>query len=85
MGSFSDFMAGVETVMSPVEGAPEEAQAVKNEAELYLEEAPVDMAVDILVWWGHNELHFPNLARMAAQFLGCPAASASCERVFSLV
>ena len=32
----------------------------------------------------YNESQYPNLARMAQQYLGCPATSASAERVFSL-
>ena len=31
-----------------------------------------------------HEKRFPNLARMARQFLGCPASSASVERSFSV-
>ena len=42
------------------------------------------MKEDIFVWWGLNEERFPNLARMAAQYLGIPASSAAAERVFSL-
>ena len=49
-----------------------------------MEEAPVDMQEDILVWWGRNEHRSPNLARMASQFLGCPATSAAPERLFSV-
>ena len=42
------------------------------------------MKTDILEWWGENEERFPNLARMAAQYLGVPASSAAAERVFSI-
>ena len=38
----------------------------------------------LLVFWRMHEKSFPNLARMARQFLGCPASSASVERIFSV-
>ena len=37
----------------------------------------------VLQWWKERELQFPNLSRMARQFLGVPATSAAAERVFS--
>lgn len=40
---------------------------------------------DALQWWRENESSFPNVAVMARQFLGCPASSASVERLFSQV
>ena len=36
-------------------------------------------------WWAANKKRFPNLARMARQYLGCPASSATVERLFSVV
>ena len=42
------------------------------------------MATDILVWWAAQEGEYPNLSRMARQYLGCPATSASAERLFSI-
>lgn len=56
----------------------------QTEAERFLGEDPAPMDTDVLTWWGANETRFPNLARMAAQFLGCPATSASAERIFSV-
>ena len=38
-----------------------------------------------LKWWADNKKRFPNLSRMARQYLGCPASSASVERLFSIV
>ena len=38
----------------------------------------------LLDFWRMHEKSFPNLARMARQFLGCPASSASVERIFSV-
>ena len=40
--------------------------------------------MDVLQWRGLNEDRFPNVARMAAQYLACPASSATAERFFSL-
>ena len=34
-------------------------------------------------WWKENAKFFPNLAVMARQYLGCPASSATFERLFS--
>ena len=38
-----------------------------------------------LNWWEKNAHLFPNLAVMARQYLGCPATSATVERLFSAV
>ena len=47
----------------------------------FVEAAPMwDMPLD----WARNEHRFPHLALMARQYLGCPASTASAERVFSL-
>ena len=40
---------------------------------------------DALKWWEKNAKKFPNLSVMARQYLGCPASSASVERLFSIV
>ena len=70
-------------------GAPQPAPAppTKSEAELYLEhdhQAKFTCAKDLLLWWKVHESTYPHLAMMARQFLGCPATSASVERVFSV-
>ena len=36
-------------------------------------------------WWKENATKFPNLSVMARQYLGCPATSATVERLFSKV
>ena len=36
-------------------------------------------------WWKENAAKFPNLSVMARQYLGCPASSATVERLFSQV
>ena len=40
---------------------------------------------DALDWWTENGARFPNLKVMARQYLGCPATSATVERLFSKV
>ncbi len=40
---------------------------------------------DSLKWWENNASKFPNLSVMARQYLGCPASSATVERLFSQV
>ena len=39
--------------------------------------------IDIQVWWRANKHRCPDVARMARQFLACPATSAGVERMFS--
>ena len=38
-----------------------------------------------LKWWEAQAAKFPNLSVMARQYLGCPASSATVERLFSAV
>ena len=38
---------------------------------------------DLLEWWKGHETKYPNLARMAKQYLSMPATSAGVERLFS--
>ena len=40
---------------------------------------------DALKWWEEYASKFPNLSVMARQYLGCPASSATVERLFSQV
>ena len=58
---------------------------VIHEVTAYMATPALPMTTDVLKWWaklGRNL--YPNLARLARQFLGCPASSASAERIFSL-
>ena len=38
-----------------------------------------------MLWWLEHRQQFPNLEVMARQYLGCPATSATVERLFSKV
>ena len=38
---------------------------------------------DILYWWKTHSSEFPNLSKMARQFLAAPSSSTSAERLFS--
>ena len=57
-----------------------------KEAELYLSLPQVDMnslgGEQVLEWWKTHQSMFPNLSRMARQFLALPATSAGVERLF---
>jgi hypothetical protein len=61
----------------------QESQILKSEVEIYLKLPDAHMEEDILKWWPRHKALLPNLSRMARQYLGIPATSASCERVFS--
>ena len=53
---------------------------VKSEAQKYLETGFAVTFIsgkDILDFWRMHEKQYPHLAKMARQFLGCPASSAS--------
>ena len=38
---------------------------------------------DVLMWWKSNSKKYPNLSRMARDYLAIPGTSASSERIFS--
>jgi hypothetical protein len=82
MGSYSDFLGSVAHLMPTAASVP--VLGVLSEAENYLQIPPVQADIDLLQWWAEHEEVLPHLSRMARQFLGCPATSASAERVFSL-
>ena len=85
-GSFLDFVSSLQHLTGSSEPLrPPASETIhKSEAELWLEMEPAPMTTDPLDWWGDNEYRFPNLRRMAQQYLMVPATSASAERVFSL-
>ena len=40
-------------------------------------------SAEVLAWWKINSRKYPNLSKMAKDFLAIPATSASSERLFS--
>jgi len=71
---------------SEAESSDEEA-AVKDELKEYLElpQIKYKSEQDAMLWWLEHQKQFPNLEVMARQYLGCPATSATVERLFSKV
>ena len=55
----------------------------KEEYGRYLSISAVLARSNPLVWWQQNGNRFSHIAKMARQYLGVPATSASLERVFS--
>ncbi|KAL0248552.1 hypothetical protein GEMRC1_003788 [Eukaryota sp. GEM-RC1] len=55
----------------------------KSELDRYLDERV--SASDPLLWWKCNNEKYPNLSRVARQFLASPASSVACESLFSVV
>ncbi len=58
-----------------------------KEAELYMSMPQVDFNSlrddEVLDWWRTHKSMFPNLGKMARQFLALPTSSAGVERLFS--
>ncbi len=46
-------------------------------------QTPSGQDQNILHWWKSHTSEFPNLSKMARQFLSAPISSASAERLFS--
>ena len=62
----------------------EVAPSDTHEVDVYLALPEVkDKQFDLLSWWKLHAHMFPNLAKMARQFLALPATSAGIERLFS--
>ena len=74
------------TSSAPPEHAVPSTHGSEIERYLRLPQIPVfDSAgkdQDILEWWRHEGVDFPNLSKMARQFLYAPASSASVKRFF---
>ncbi|KAK3287766.1 hypothetical protein CYMTET_4720 [Cymbomonas tetramitiformis] len=83
----------VVTVASYLVDSDEEDDAVeyvegveeKDEFTRYLEVPDVPRDSDLLAWWKVHSKDFPNVGRMARQFLAVPATTAGVERAFSKV
>jgi hypothetical protein len=62
-----------------------EVPTKKSEVEEYLllSQIPFTMAFVLLDWWRTRSAMWPNLSRMARQFLALPATSGGVERIFS--
>ncbi|KOO30194.1 zinc finger bed domain-containing protein 1-like protein [Chrysochromulina tobinii] len=71
---------------APTTPAAEDAPHA-DELAAYLALPQIEYATDwdALEWWETNAKKFPNLSAMARQYLGCPASSATVERLFSQV
>ena len=71
------------------EGEAEENETVEIEDELkaYLElpQLKCKTEQEAIDWWVEKSKRFPNFSAMARQYLGCPATSATVERLFSRV
>ena len=70
--------------MTPERAEDEPMLGVPVEIQIYLGLPMVtERDFDLLGWWKLHAHMFPNLARMARQFLALPASSAGVERLFS--
>ena len=87
--SASSFFADSDEDASGDEGEAEEDETVEIEDELkaYLElpQLKCKTEQEAIDWWVEKSKRFPNLSAMARQYLGCPATSATVERLFSRV
>ena len=65
----------------------DDSEAPQDELEAYLAEPQIKYKTeqDALDWWAVHAAKYPNVAVMARQYLGCPASSATVERLFSMV
>ena len=55
-----------------------------EEFEKDLKEAPLKSSENCLEWWAKNKHTYPNLAKLATQYLCVPANSVPVEQVFSV-
>ena len=69
--------------MTQFEESPELVPEFQAESMIFLSEGREDRRVDVLLWWKVNELRFPNLARMARDYMAVPASSVPSEQLFS--
>ena len=63
---------------------PQNANDYCHEFQRYIMEPVLwGKASDVLMWWKSNSVKYPNLSRMARDYLTIPGTSASSERLFS--
>ncbi len=77
-----DELLGMSTVTMDFDVASVEVEA---QLQVYMQVQPVPNDTDPLMWWKQHQEEFPDLTRMARQYLTVPATSASPDRFFSRV
>ncbi len=89
-GGLANFFNNFVTLQKDIAGEPHTTLVtIYDDVNLYLRMPQIpfqDLAGNdqkILKWWRDNSSQFPNLAKMARQFLAAPASYASAERLFS--
>ena len=70
---------------SDEEEEEQQQAAAKDELKEYLALPQIKSEHDAMMWWLEHQEQFPNLEVMARQYLGCPAISATVDRLFSKV
>ena len=78
--NFTAKSASDEDVCEPRVGDCDEVDRYLRLLEIPLQ-TPSGQDQDILHWWKQHENEFPNLSKMARQFLAAPASSAAAERL----
>ena len=58
---------------------------VKDQLQVYMQVQQVPNDTDPLMWWKRHQHEFPDLSRMARQYLTVPVTSVSPETFFSRV
>ncbi|CAB5327112.1 unnamed protein product [Rhizophagus irregularis] len=54
-----------------------------DELKSYFREPTISKSTNVLAWWKVQEANYPNLSKMALDYLAIPATSAPVERIFS--
>jgi hypothetical protein len=62
---------------------PFDEESLNSQLDIYLQESVSDRTVPALVWWKANCHRFPDLARIARDYMSIPASSAPSEQLFS--
>ena len=57
--------------------------ASSNEVSEYLKEDEIEFQGDPFAWWNYKKNKYPNLAKIARQYLSISATSTPSERLFS--